>query len=68
MPADGQGRTGAAKLLAQARAVGMITCVDLVSSLSDTYAKTVMGTLARHRLAIFERSRGVPSYRSHFER
>lgn len=42
---DGQGRTGAAKLLAQARAVGMITCVDLVSSLSDTYAKTVMGTL-----------------------
>ena len=43
---DGQGRTGAAKLLTQARAVGMMTCVDLVSSHSDTYAKTVMGTLA----------------------
>ena len=43
---DCHGRTGAAELLAQARAVGMMTCVDLVSSLSDTYAKTVIGTLA----------------------
>lgn len=42
---DSQGRTGAAELLAQAHAAGMMTCVDLVSSLSGTYAKTVMGTL-----------------------
>lgn len=39
------GRTGAAHLLAKARAAGMITCVDLVSSLSETYQKTVFGTL-----------------------
>lgn len=44
MGADG--RTEAADLLAQARAAGMLTCVDLVSSLNKSYAQTVMGTLA----------------------
>lgn len=39
------GRTGAAKLLAQARGAGMMTCVDLVSSHSGSYAHTVLGTL-----------------------
>lgn len=39
------GRTGAARLLATARAAGMITCVDLVSTQSDSYAQTVLGTL-----------------------
>lgn len=39
------GRTGAANLLAQARQAGMVTCVDLVSSQSEAYQKTVFGTL-----------------------
>lgn len=39
------GRTGAAELLAKARQAGMMTCVDLVSSQSETYAQTVFGTL-----------------------
>ena len=43
---DGQGRTGAAKLLAQARAVGMMTCVDFVSYHIATEARTVMVTWA----------------------
>lgn len=39
------GRTGAADLLAQARGAGMMTCVDLVSSRSESYQQTVLGTL-----------------------
>ena len=39
------GRSGAAEVLARARAAGMVTCVDLVSSQSDTYARTVAATL-----------------------
>ncbi|MEO9822747.1 MAG: carbohydrate kinase family protein [Paracoccaceae bacterium] len=40
------GHTGAYHLLAQARQSGMMTCVDLVSSSTDSYAQTVSGTLA----------------------
>ena len=40
------GHTGAYHLLAQARQAGMLTCVDLVSSSTDSYAQTVAGTLA----------------------
>lgn len=39
------GRTVAADVLAEARAQGMMTCVDLVSSRSETYRETVFGTL-----------------------
>lgn len=39
------GRTGAAAVLAEARARGMLTCVDLVSSQSESYRRTVAGTL-----------------------
>ncbi|MFK7902048.1 MAG: carbohydrate kinase family protein [Nitratireductor sp.] len=39
------GRTGAANLLGQASALGMETCVDLVSSHSKDYAQTVFATL-----------------------
>ncbi len=39
------GRTGAAELLSRARSAGMLTCVDLVSSQNDDYAKIVLGTL-----------------------
>lgn len=39
------GRSGAAGVLARARAAGMITCVDLVSTQSDSYARTVQATL-----------------------
>lgn len=39
------GRTGAAGILAQARRLGMLTCVDLVSSLNDSYREIVFGTL-----------------------
>ncbi len=41
----GDGRTGAAELLASAREAGMITCVDLVSSQTATYRETVFETL-----------------------
>ncbi|MEP3640095.1 MAG: carbohydrate kinase family protein [Paracoccaceae bacterium] len=39
------GHTGAYHLLAQARQSGMMTCVDLVSSSTDSYPQTVAGTL-----------------------
>lgn len=39
------GRTRAAELLARARAAGMITCVDLVSSDGPLFARTVEATL-----------------------
>jgi sugar/nucleoside kinase (ribokinase family) len=39
------GRTGAANVMAQARRMGMLTCVDLVSSLNESYRPTVFGTL-----------------------
>ncbi|MFV0383706.1 carbohydrate kinase family protein [Paracoccus sp. (in: a-proteobacteria)] len=39
------GRSGAAQVLAEARAHGMMTCVDLVSSQAGDYRRTVMATL-----------------------
>jgi len=39
------GRPEAARLLEQARAAGMRTCVDLVSAVSETYQRTVIATL-----------------------
>ncbi len=39
------GRTAAAAVLAEARASGMLTCVDLASSRSDSHRQTVAGTL-----------------------
>ena len=39
------GRSGAALVLKRARDAGMLTCVDLVSSQSDTYKETVYATL-----------------------
>lgn len=42
---DSDGRTGAATLLTKARDAGMTTCVDLVSSNTETYKQTVFGTL-----------------------
>lgn len=42
---DPSGTTGAARLLSRARAAGMMTCVDLVSTQSESYAQTVKATL-----------------------
>ncbi|MEL6798932.1 MAG: PfkB family carbohydrate kinase [Pseudomonadota bacterium] len=42
---DAHGQTSAARALRQARAAGMTTCVDLVSSQSDLYRDIVFGTL-----------------------
>ncbi len=39
------GSTGAAQVLRNAREAGMITCVDLVSSNTETYQNTVFATL-----------------------
>lgn len=39
------GRPRAASVLAQARTAGMVTCVDLVSSQSETFRETVFGCL-----------------------
>lgn len=39
------GRTGAARLLAQARAAGLMTCADLVSVRSDLFARTLGAAL-----------------------
>lgn len=39
------GSTGAAQVLKNARDAGMVICVDLVSSQSDTYKQTVFATL-----------------------
>ena len=39
------GRSGAANLLSEAKAQGMVTCVDLASSPSENYRKTVEATL-----------------------
>ena len=39
------GRSAAASVLAEARARGMVTCVDLVSSQGDSYRRTVAGSL-----------------------
>lgn len=42
---DGTGSTGAARLLARARAAGMMTCVDLVSAVTPHFAATVAAAL-----------------------
>ena len=42
---DAGGGTGAARILARARAVGMVTCVDLVSSDNPSFAATVAAAL-----------------------
>ena len=42
---DGSGETGAARLLARARAAGMTTCVDLVSADTSGFAATVAAAL-----------------------
>ncbi len=42
---DADGSTGSARLLAQARAAGMITCVDLVSTATPSFAATVAAAL-----------------------
>ncbi len=42
---DANGSTGAARVLARARAAGMTTCVDLVSADTPGFAKTVFAAL-----------------------
>ena len=42
---DAQGSSGAARVLARARATGMITCVDLVSVNAPTFRETVAAAL-----------------------
>lgn len=42
---DADGSTGAARLLARAQAAGMVTCVDLVSAATSSFAATVAAAL-----------------------
>lgn len=59
------GRSAAAAVLAEARAHGLMTCVDLVSSQSDDYRRTVAGTLREIDILFLneveaERATGLP--------
>ncbi|MCF8516832.1 MAG: carbohydrate kinase family protein [Rhodobacteraceae bacterium] len=42
---DADGTTGSARLLARARGAGMVTCVDLVSAATPSFASTVAAAL-----------------------